>query len=200
MKRAIGLALSLVLCAVWLSGCSSASNVDQNSQDTSSADSPQQDGELSMSATRGDKSGLRLAPEIQSTQWLNGAPVTLQDLRGRVVMIDFWTFDCINCQHVIPALKGWHEKYGSQGLTIIGVHTPEFDFERQTANVADAIRRFGLPYRVALDNDMQNWNNYRNHYWPSYYLIDRAGYIRYNHIGEGNEQQVESVIQQLLAE
>lgn len=101
---------------------------------------------------------------------------------------------------MIPSLKGWNQKYGEQGLTIIGVHSPEFDFEKQTANVADAIQRFGLPYRVALDNDFTNWKNYRNHYWPSLYVIDREGYIRFNHIGEGNEQQVESVIQQLLAE
>ena len=101
---------------------------------------------------------------------------------------------------MIPSLKGFHQKYAGQGLTIIGVHSPEFEFEKQTANVLTAIQRFGLPYRVALDNDFKNWNNYRNHYWPSVYVIDREGYIRFNHIGEGNEQQVEAVIQQLLAE
>ncbi len=101
---------------------------------------------------------------------------------------------------MIPSLKGWHQKYSDQGLTIIGVHSPEFDYEKQTANVEQAIRRFGLLYRVALDNDFQNWNAYRNRYWPSFYLIDKQGYIRYNHIGEGDYDKVEAVIKQLLAE
>ncbi|MBI1800372.1 MAG: redoxin domain-containing protein [Chloroflexi bacterium] len=101
---------------------------------------------------------------------------------------------------MIPSLKEWQAKYGAQGLTIIGVHAPEFDYEKVQANVEQAIKRFGLSYRVALDNDFRNWNAYHNRYWPAFYLIDKEGYIRFVHIGEGDEEKVEAVIRQLLAE
>jgi thiol-disulfide isomerase/thioredoxin len=151
-------------------------------------------------AQKTDKTRFRIAPEVRSTTWLNGTPTSLAELRGQVVLVDFWTFDCINCQHVMPALKGWNLKYADRGLTIIGIHSPEFDFERQEGNVEHAIKEFGLPYRVALDNDFQNWNAYHNRYWPSLYLIDREGFIRLNQIGEGNYDQVEAAIEQLLSE
>jgi len=101
---------------------------------------------------------------------------------------------------VIPSVKEWHKKYGEQGLTIIGIHSPEFDYEKQTANVEQAIKRFGIPYRVMLDNDFKNWNAFRNHYWPSLYLIDKDGYIRFNHLGEGGYVEVEAKIRELLVE
>ena len=101
---------------------------------------------------------------------------------------------------MIPSLKELNRKYGDKGLTIIGVHSPEFDFEHETANVLQAIQRFGLPYLVAQDNDFANWNAYRNHYWPSVYLIDKEGYLRFNHIGEGDEDKIDAAVRQLLNE
>jgi len=101
---------------------------------------------------------------------------------------------------VIPSLKEWHNKYSAQGFNVIGVHAPEFDYEKQTANVEQAIKRFGLPYRVVLDNDFKNWRAFHNQYWPTFYLIDKEGYIRYTHIGEGDYDKVEAIIKQLLAE
>jgi redoxin len=101
---------------------------------------------------------------------------------------------------VIPSLKELNHKYGDKGLTIIGVHSPEFDFEHDKVNVQQAIQRFGLPYRVVQDNDFANWNAYRNHYWPSLYLIDKEGYLRYNHIGEGDYDKIDAAVRQLLGE
>ena len=147
-----------------------------------------------------DKSRFQLAPDIRSQSWLNGAPTSLAELRGRVVLVDFWTFYCINCQNVMPSLKELHRRYRDKGLTIIGVHSPEFDSEHETANVQEAIQRFSLPYLVAQDNDFANWNAYHNHYWPSLYLIDKEGYLRFNHIGEGDYDKIDAAVRQLLSE
>jgi len=144
---------------------------------------------------------LGLAPELTNETWLNvDAPLRLADLRGKVVIVEMWTFGCINCQHVMPSLKEWHAKYKDQGLLIIGNHFPEFSFEADLTNLKDAIARYEIEYAVAQDNDGATWKAYKNHYWPALYLIDKQGHIRYVHIGEGRYTQTEENIKTLLEE
>jgi thiol-disulfide isomerase/thioredoxin len=141
------------------------------------------------------------APELSNEVWLNvDAPLRLADLRGKVVALEMWTFGCINCRNVIPSLRGWHEKYAHQGLVIIGNHYPEFSYEEDLDNLKKAVIDLDIPYAVAQDNDRVTWSAYKNHYWPTLYLIDKRGHIRYIHIGEGAYAITESVIQELLAE
>jgi thiol-disulfide isomerase/thioredoxin len=141
-----------------------------------------------------------LAPELNNQVWFNSAPLKLADLRGKVVMIEFWTFDCINCQHVTPSLKALYAKYEDKGLVIIGVHSPEFGYEKELKNVQTAINKVGIKYPVAIDNDYATWNAYNNHYWPARYLIDKTGNLRLLQIGEGGYAQTEATVQALLAE
>lgn len=142
-----------------------------------------------------------VAPElIGIDKWLNSRPLTLHELRGKVVLIDFWTYTCINCIHTLPYVERWYEQYKDQGLVVIGVHTPEYPFERSTGNVETAIRRFGLRYAVAQDNDYATWRAYQNRYWPAFYLIDKNGHVVYSHFGEGAYAQTEAQIQRLLAQ
>lgn len=142
-----------------------------------------------------------VAPElISGGAWINSKPLTLSGLRGKVVIVDFWTYSCINCQRTLPYLKRWNEKYADKGLVIIGVHAPEFEFEKDEANVREAIADFGLKYPVMQDNNFATWRAYDNHYWPAKYFIDRDGYIRFTHFGEGAYDESERVIQYLLAE
>lgn len=141
------------------------------------------------------------APELNNDVWLNvDQPLRLADLRGKVVLLEMWTFGCINCQHVMPSLKGWHEKYSDQGLVIIGNHYPEFAHEASLDNLKDAIQRFEIPYAVAQDNDGATWRAYNNRYWPVLYLIDKQGSIRYMHIGEGAYEKTKKAITSLLAQ
>ncbi|CAN7428655.1 thioredoxin family protein [Trinickia sp. LjRoot230] len=140
-----------------------------------------------------------LAPEFTHLdKWLNSQPLTLHALRGKVVLIDFWTYTCINCIHTLPYVERWHEQYKDQGLVVIGVHTPEYPFERSTENVEAAIRRFGLRYPVAQDNDYATWNAYQNRYWPAFYLVDKRGHVVYRHFGEGSYAETEAQIQRAL--
>jgi len=128
-------------------------------------------------------------------------PITIKELIGKkVILVDFWTYSCINCQRTFPYLKAWYEKYKDQGLEIIGVHSPEFEFEKDRDNVAKAIERFGLTYPVVQDNDFATWRAYKNRYWPRKYLIDIDGFIVYDHIGEGGYSTTEMKIQELLTE
>lgn len=148
-----------------------------------------------------DKSQFRLAPELAKISgYINTNPITLADLKGKVVLVDFWTYSCINCIRTIPYLNAWHEKYADKGLVIIGVHTPEFEFEKDYNNVKAAVEKFEIKYPVVLDNDKGTWNAYENRYWPHKYLIDNEGYIRNDHIGEGGYAETEKVIQSLLSE
>jgi cytochrome c biogenesis protein CcdA/thiol-disulfide isomerase/thioredoxin len=141
------------------------------------------------------------APEIiAGGVWFNSQPQALKDLRGKVVLIDFWTYSCINCQRTLPYLKTWHEKYKDKGLVIIGVHSPEFEFEKNPTNVGKAIADFGLKYPIVQDNNFDTWKAYRNQYWPAKYFIDKDGFVRYHHFGEGDYDESEKVIQELLAE
>ena len=133
-----------------------------------------------------------------ATGWLNSPPLTREALRGKVVLVDFWTYTCINCLNQLPYVKAWHEKYKDQGLVVVGVHSPEYDEERSTAGLKDAIARLGIRHAVAQDNDFKTWKSYGNRYWPAIYLIDKQGKIVYSHFGEGQYQQTESQIQAQL--
>ena len=142
-----------------------------------------------------------LAPEfVRVTQWLNGPALSLADLRGRVVLIDVWTFGCYNCRNTLPYLRDWHAKYASEGLQIVGVHTPEFDFESVEANVREAMIRLNVTWPVAMDNDWGTWRAYKNRYWPRKYLVDQRGQIRFDVIGEGSYAEMERRIRELLEE
>jgi cytochrome c biogenesis protein CcdA/thiol-disulfide isomerase/thioredoxin len=144
---------------------------------------------------------LFTAPELQTGgEWFGGTPVTMEELRGKVVLIDFWTYSCINCIRTLPYLREWHEKYADEGLVIIGVHAPEFAFEREADNVAQAIDDFGLEYLVMQDNDFATWQAYENRYWPAKYLVDQEGRVRYQHFGEGKYVETENAIRELLGE
>lgn len=142
------------------------------------------------------------APEfVGITNWLNvDKPLTLSDLKGKVVLVDFWTYTCINCIRTLPHVTGWYEKYKDRGLVVVGVHTPEFEFEKNTENVKDAIKRFNIHYPVAQDNNYATWNAYNNQYWPAEYLIDAQGNIRHTHFGEGQYEETEQSIKDLLKE
>lgn len=139
------------------------------------------------------------APELVGlTGWLNSEPVDLAALRGRVVLVDFWTYSCINCQRTLPYLTRWADEYADDGLVVIGVHSPEFAFERETRNVADAAERFGIGYPIALDNEFATWRAYDQRYWPAKYLVDPEGTVRQVHYGEGAYAETEAAIRQLL--
>ena len=144
---------------------------------------------------------LGTAPDFTGTQrWFNSRPLSLTALRGRVVLIDFWTYTCINCIRTLPYLKAWDARYRQAGLTIVGVHSPEFSFEKDAGNVRRAIRSFGIRYPVVQDNDLATWSAWGNQYWPAEYLIDARGKVRHVHFGEGEYDQSEAAIRSLLAE
>ncbi len=142
----------------------------------------------------------RMPPLDGAVQWLNSGPLTAEQLKGKVVLVDFWTYSCINCLRAIPYVKAWAEKYKDQGLVVIGVHSPEFAFEKNVDNVKKAISDLGITYPVAVDNNYAIWRAFDNEYWPAHYFIDAKGQIRHHHFGEGDYDQSERVIQQLLAE
>jgi cytochrome c biogenesis protein CcdA/thiol-disulfide isomerase/thioredoxin len=135
-----------------------------------------------------------------AVEWINSPPLTAEGLRGKVVVVDFWTYSCINCLRSIPYVRAWAEKYASQGLVVIGVHAPEFAFEKNLANVRKATRDLGIDYPVAVDNDFAIWRAFKNQFWPAHYFVDAEGRIRYHHFGEGEYDTSERVIQRLLAE
>jgi len=143
----------------------------------------------------------RKAPNFAGIEkWINSMPLTMDRLNGKVVLVDFWTYTCINCIRTIPYLNEWDKKYRNDGLVIVGVHTPEFEFEKKYENVLKAVSEYQIKYPVAQDNNYATWSAYQNRYWPHKYLIDMDGYIRYDHIGEGNYDETEKMIQVLLKE
>jgi cytochrome c biogenesis protein CcdA/thiol-disulfide isomerase/thioredoxin len=152
------------------------------------ADSPMEQGNGAMPALAG------------AVQWLNSPELNAESLRGKVVLVDFWTYDCINCQHTLPYVKDWAKKYEKDGLVVIGVHTPEYGYERIIDNVKDQVKKLGITYPVAIDNNYAIWRNFDNQYWPAHYLIDAKGQVRYSHFGEGRYEAQEQMIQQLLQE
>jgi cytochrome c biogenesis protein CcdA/thiol-disulfide isomerase/thioredoxin len=157
-------------------------------------------GELQRSDA-GDVAGVRKAPPLSgATRWFNSPELNGEKLRGKVVLVDFWTYSCINCLRTLPYLKAWDEKYRDKGLVIVGVHAPEFAFEKDLRNVETAVRDLGIKYPVAVDNGYAIWNAFQNEYWPAHYLIDATGKIRHQHFGEGAYQETERMIQTLLKE
>jgi len=140
------------------------------------------------------------APEIISSTWINSSPLRMEDLRGKVVMVEFWTFGCWNCRNIEPYVKEWHKKYAKQGLVVIAVHSPEFSYEKAIDKVKNYVQENHISYAVPIDNEFRNWRQYRNRYWPTLYLIDKQGNIQYTRIGEGAYEQTEQTIQRLLAE
>ncbi len=142
-----------------------------------------------------------VAPPLQADgAWINTKPLTLEKLRGKVVLVDFWTYSCINCLRTLPHLKSWYAAYHRKGLVIIGVHTPEFAFEHVTSNVQAAVKRLHIDYPVLQDNKYRTWDNYSNQYWPAEYLIDKQGHVRHTHFGEGEYPQTEALIRRLLGD
>ena len=149
-----------------------------------------------------DKTFLRTSPELKGISgYINTSSEQIsQDIEGKVVLYDFWTYSCINCIRTLPHLTAWDEKYSEEGLVIVGIHTPEFEFEKEYDNVAFATEKFGIKYPVIQDNDKEVWNDFQNRYWPRKYIADHEGYIRFDHIGEGAYKETEKVIQVLLEE
>ena len=137
--------------------------------------------------------------EIKSMHDLRGKVVlSMHDLRGKVVLIDFWTFGCINCIHTLPHVQKWHKTYKDKGLVVLGIHAPEFDYERKIKNVREAVNKYGLTFPVAIDNGFKLWRAYKNRFWPAMYLIDKGGTVRYMHFGEGRYKETEAAIVNLL--
>jgi thiol-disulfide isomerase/thioredoxin len=152
------------------------------------------------SSTEYKSSESAAAPELAAGEWINSAPLKLNDLRGRVVLIEFWTFGCINCRNTLPFVKSWADRYREKGLTVIGVHSPEFDEERQVENLRREVTSLGIRYAVVTDNDYQTWSAYHVEAWPTTFLLDKQGRIRWMHEGEGGYDEAERLIQKLLAE
>jgi len=141
-----------------------------------------------------------VAPEISGGQWINSEPLTLQSLRGRVVLIEFWTFACYNCRNTLPTVEMWDSRYRDKGLTTIGVHTPELDSERDIDSLRREIAALGIKYAVVTDNEYSTWRAYNVEAWPTIFLLDKQGRVRWTHVGEGAYRETEEVIKKLLAE
>lgn len=139
------------------------------------------------------------APDFTGiSKWFNSAPLNIAGLRGKVVLVNFWTYGCVNCVNTLPHVVELNRKYRDRGLVIVGVHTPEFPFERSAANVQAALKRHGITYPVAQDNDSQTWNTWRNRYWPAQYIIDQNGKVVFQHDGEGQYEQIDRIVARLL--
>lgn len=193
MKQLVG-----ILWLIFLTGCTIAPSAQTD--DGSSTPVPLENSDTSLKKNI-RLSDFGLAPELETTVWLNvDQPLRIENLRGKVVLIEMWTFGCINCKHVIPKLREWHEKYATEGLVIIGNHYPEFSYEKDLDNLKAAVADLDIQYAVTQDNEGTTWRSYENRYWPTLYLIDKNGHIRYEHIGEGNYDKTDAVIIQLLAD
>ena len=152
------------------------------------------------SSTEYKSSESATAPELAAGEWINSTPLKLNELRGHVVVIEFWTFGCINCRNTLPYVKSWHDRYKEKGLIVIGVHSPEFDEERQVEHLRREVTSLGIRYAVVTDNDYKTWNAYHVEAWPTTILLDKQGRIRWMHVGEGGYDGAERLIQKLLAE
>ena len=152
------------------------------------------------SRTLTDETKAPAAPELSNGNWINSEPLTLKGLHGRVVLIEFWTFACYNCRNTLPTVKKWDAQYRDKGLTIIGVHTPESDLESNLNDVRREVAELGIKYAVVTDNDYSTWKAYKVEAWPTLFLLDKQGRVRWTHVGEGYYDQTEAVIKKLLAE
>ena len=202
-KTAIVLAVSVV---IGIAAISLGLGMLDVSTDTGSSDvlSPaeSQDAEQTPQPAKIDKSRFKMAPELVGiADYINTSPEELQKaMEDKVVLYDIWTYSCVNCIRTLPYITAWDDRYSDQGLLIIGIHSPEFEFEKELKNVERAVEKYGIVYPVVLDNDMETWAAFENRYWPRKYIADHEGYIRYDHIGEGGYEESERVIQKLLAE
>jgi thiol-disulfide isomerase/thioredoxin len=184
----------------------SANDTQKNLQSNQSISKPEETKSINNNflTLEQKKAKFTLAPDISTPDGFintDGQPITISEFKGKkVVLLDFWTYSCINCQRTIPYLNGWYQKYGDKGLVIIGLSTPEFAFERILKNVEDATKSLGMKYPVVLDNDFSTWNAYQNQYWPREYLIDIDGYIVHDHAGEGDYAETENAIKEALNE
>lgn len=140
------------------------------------------------------------APDFGLGTWINSEPLTLRDLRGRVVLVEFWTFGCYNCRNTLPFVKRWHERYSNKGLTIVGVHSPEFDSEKKIENVRRQVASLGIRFPVVTDNEYKTWRAYKVEAWPTIFVLDKTGRVRWKHIGEGRYEETGQVIEKLLTE
>ncbi len=196
--------VTLLLATIFLGACAAPIGSASTSIDAASSRDSAPMNRIDPTTSPGfhaDLPDLGVAPELQNTVWLNtDRPLRLTDLHGKVVLLDMWTFDCINCRNVIPSLREWYTEYSAQGLVVIGNHYPEFDFERDLNNLKDAVQRLNVPYPVAQDNAGVTWQAYAARYWPTLFLIDKQGHLRYTHIGEGAYGETEQAIQALLKE
>jgi thiol-disulfide isomerase/thioredoxin len=157
-------------------------------------------GQMISSGTVVEETKAPTAPEISTGQWINSEPLTLKSLHGRVVLLEFWTFACYNCRNTLPTVKKWDAQYRDKGLTIIGVHTPELDYERNLDNLRKEVAALGITYPVVTDNDYSTWQTYKVEAWPTLFVLDKEGRVRWTHIGEGAYNETEDVIKKLLAE
>jgi cytochrome c biogenesis protein CcdA/thiol-disulfide isomerase/thioredoxin len=205
IRRAVGAAVLIAVAAIALGAdtgfLSRASLAGTNSVEQGLLERFTQ-AEKMQSAAQGDNLAVEgmMPPLDGAVTWLNSAPLTREQLKGKVVLVDFWTYSCINCLRSIPYVRAWAEKYRDKGLVVIGVHTPEFAFEKDVANIKRAAADLHIDYPIAVDNDYAIWRAFKNHYWPAHYFIDAQGRIRHHHYGEGNYGESERVIQALLAE
>jgi thiol-disulfide isomerase/thioredoxin len=197
MKYQLQSILILALGIVLFAACATSPTQSSNNTPTSESDQGMMTNTMPVKI---DKSQFKLAREISSDTWINSDKLNWSDLRGKVVVVDFWTFACYNCKNTLPFKKDWDQKYREQGLVILGVHTPELSFEKDVDNVRKAVKDYNIQYPVAIDGDFANWNRYNVWAWPTWYIVDKEGYIRYSHVGEGDYDGSERVIQQLLAE
>jgi thiol-disulfide isomerase/thioredoxin len=190
----LGLGLTTTTIATALKGCAipTASSSSESSQKPVAAESP-------TTIANNSSTGGKALPEFTGVQeWLNSSPLTIADLKGSVVLVQIWTFACINCQRTLPYVVKWQQKYASQGLKVVGIHTPEFAFERDINQIKAALNKHHITYPIAVDNDHKMWSAYDNEYWPHLYLADRRGIVQYDHIGEGAYEETEQKIRQLL--
>ena len=213
IRRGLGVAALLAVIAIamgWDTGVLtrlstvSTARLEQGLLDVLPAQEPAAGGSMMMAADAGASATLpvegRLPSLAGATGWLNSPPLDVQGLRGKVVLVDFWTYSCINCLRALPHVRQWYERYRDHGLVVIGVHAPEFAFERDPDNVRKAVADLKVDYPVAIDNDFAIWRGFNNRYWPAHYFIDAEGRIRAHHFGEGNYAQSEQIIRQLLRE
>jgi thiol-disulfide isomerase/thioredoxin len=186
----LGLGLTGTTIATALKGCTTANSISPPKAPTTSAMPDNQ----AIAATT-----TRSLPEFTGVQeWLNSPPLTIADLKGSVVLIQIWTFACINCQRTLPYVTKWHQTYANQGLKVVGIHTPEFPFERDVNQIKAALNKHHIAYPIAVDNQHKMWTAYNNEYWPHLFLADRHGIVQYDHIGEGAYDRTEQKIRQLL--
>lgn len=200
MRQQFALVIVTPLLIVWLAACATVNSPPSHATTQPIGAEKSMASQITPAPAQVDKRSWKRAPEISSPGWINSEKIEWNDLRGKVVVVDFWTFACYNCKNTLPYFKSWHAKYAAQGLTILGVHTPELSYERDVENVRQAAKEYGITYPIAIDGDFANWKRYNVWAWPTWFIVDKEGYVRYSHVGEGDYDGSEKMIQQLLAE